>query len=191
MRNLTAKAEQLFNHGTIKVTELIRLEFTTGTYGFWGGNSQFDYNGLTYYPGGIIEISAIKGQWGMTSQPLTLTLAARADDGLTPDVLATIQDEGWHQRPVIISEAIYDPETYELLLVETTYRGRIDTLNFQDGAECKLIANCESLAIDNNREGYRMRSNNDQHLINAGDNFFSFVETEARTVVQWGQNRKA
>ena len=191
MRNLTQRAEQLFNQGTIKVAELVRLEFSTGTYGFCSASSEIEYGGLTYVPGGIIDISAINGQWSMNSQGLTLTLAARADDGLTPDVLATVQDEGWHQRPVIIKEAIYDPETYELLLVETIYRGRIDTLNFQDGSDCKLVANCESLAMDNNREGYRMRSNNDQHLINAGDNFFSFAETEARTVVQWGQNRKA
>ena len=191
MRSLTPRAEELFNIGTIKLSQMVRLEFSTGTYGFCAADTELEYDGLTYVPGGIIDISAINGQWGMTAQGLTLTLAARSDDGLTPDLLATIQDEGWHQRPVIIKEAIYDPNTYDLLFVDTIYRGRIDTLNFQDGPDCKLVANCESLAIDNNREGYRMRSNNDQHLINAGDNFFSFAETEARTVVQWGQNRKA
>lgn len=191
MRYLTQKTEQLLNNGKIKLTELIRMEFSTGTYGFWAGNTDLEYNGLTYVPGGIIEVSAINGQWGMSSQALTLSLSARSDDGLTPDVLATIQNEGWHQRTIIIFEAFYDPETYDLLFVDTIYRGRMDTLSFQDGAECKLVANCESLAMDNNREGYRMRSNNDQHLINSGDNFFSFVETETRTVVQWGQNRKA
>lgn len=191
MRSLTPRAEELFNIGTIKLSQMVRLEFSTGTYGFCATDTELVYDGLTYVPGGIIDISAINGQWGMTAQGLTLTLAARSQDGLTPELLATIQDEGWHQRPVIIKEAIYDPITYELLYVDTIYRGRIDTLNFQNGSDSKIVANCESLAIDNNREGYRMRSNNDQHLINVGDNFFSFAETEARTVVQWGQNRKA
>lgn len=191
MRPPSQEAEILLEGGNIAVAELVRFEFTTGTYGFWSGGSDFEYNGLTYVPGGIISISAIDGQWGMAAQGLTMKLAARPEDGLTPEVLATILEEGWHQRPVIVSEALFSPETGALLDVETIYRGSLDTLDFQDGPETVLIAYCESRALDNNREGYRMRSLNDQYMINPGDNFYSFTESAAKTVVPWGQNRQA
>ena len=191
MISLPQNVERLLSIGTIKTAELIRFDFTTGTYGVWSGNDDLEYDGLTYVPGGIIQIPDINGQWGMSAQSLTLILPAYADDGLTPEVLATILNEGWHLSPVTIYEAIFDPETYELLFVEAIYRGRLNTLNFEDGPQSQLTADCESLAIDNNREGYRMRSNADQHLISPNDNFFSFAETESRSVIQWGQNRKA
>ncbi|EJF91688.1 DUF2163 domain-containing protein [Bartonella tamiae] len=191
MRSLSQRTIDLLNQGRMKGAELLRFDFASGTYGFWTGKSEFEYNGLNYLPGGILSISSIPGQWGYNAQGLTIELASSPNDGLTPEVLATMDNEIWHQRPVTIYEAFFDPDSYELLFVEPLYRGLLDTLEFQDGSETKLIATCESRALDNSREGYRMRSMNDQHLINSGDNFYSFAESTGKTVVPWGQNRQA
>jgi len=189
MRTLSPDVLALLDNGTIKVAELMRFDLGGGSYGFWTGDVDFDYNGLTYVPGGIISVSAIPGQWGMAAQGLTIELAARIDDGLTPIVLVTMLYQIWHQRPVTISEAFFHPETHALLFVEPLYRGFIDTLEYIEGQDYKLVAKCESRALDNARENYRMRSMNDQHLIDSTDNFYSHAETAGKVNIPWGKNQ--
>jgi len=189
MRTLSPDVLTLLDKGTIKVAELMRFDLGSGSYGFWTGNADFEHNGLTYVPGGIISVSAIPGQWGMAAQGLTIELAARPDDGLTPAVLATMDKEVWHQRTVTISEAFFHPETYALLLVEPLYRGFLDTLEYIDGQETKLVAKCESRALDNARENYRMRSLADQHLIDSSDHFYSHAESAGKVNIPWGRNQ--
>jgi len=189
MRTLTPQLLELLDKGTLKIAQLMRFDFATGTYGFWTGRADFDYNGLTYVPGGIISVSAIQGQLSMAAQGLKIELPASPDDGLTPDVLATMEQEVWHQRPVTIYEAFFHPVTHMLLFVEPLYRGFIDTLEYINGQDAKMIISCESRALDNAREGYRMRSLNDQHLIDGQDNFYSFAESAGKVTIPWGQNK--
>jgi len=127
----------------------------------------------------------------MAAQGLTIELAASPNDGLTPEVLATMEQEVWHQRPVTISCMFFHPETSALLFVEPLYRGFIDTIEYTQGPDAKLVAQCESRALDNSRENYRMRSTNDQHLIDAQDDFYSFAESAGKVVIPWGQDPNA
>jgi len=191
MRSLSPQVLDLLDAGTLKLAEMLRFDLGTGQYGFWTGRDDLIHGGLTYRPGGIIKVSSIEGQLGMMAQGLTIELAASPNDGLTPDVLATMEQEVWHQRPVTISEIFFHPETSALLFVEPLYRGFIDTIEYTQGDDAKLIAQCESRALDNSRENYRMRSLNDQHLIDGTDDFYSFVENAGKEVIPWGQDPNA
>jgi len=191
MRTLSPAVLDLLDKGTLKLAEMMRFDLGTGQYGFWTGREDYIYGSITYRPGGILSVSSIEGQLGMMAQGLTIELAASPDDGLTPDVLASMEQEVWHQRPVTISSMFFHPETYALLFIEPLYRGFIDTLEYEDGAEPKLVAQCESRALDNARENYRLRSLNDQHLIEQQDNFYSFAESAGKVVIPWGQDPNA
>jgi len=191
MRNLTPQTLDLLDKGTLKLAEMLRFDLGSGTYGFWSGRENLTYGGLTYVPGGIITVASIEGQMGMAAQGLTIELASAPNDGLTPAVLATMEQEIWHQRPVTISQIFFHPESHALLFVEPLYRGFIDTIEYTQGEDAKLTAYCESRALDNSRENYRMRSMNDQHLIDANDDFYSFVESAGKEVIPWGQDPNA
>lgn len=187
MRPTTPEVDKLFDEGRMIIRGMIRFDFGTGTYGFWDGNYTFPYNGLDYVPGGIISISEIPGAWGMEAQGIDLTLASSPDDGLTPDVLATIENETYHQRPVTLFDAYFHPDTRQLLYVDAQYRGFVDTITHTMGPDAKMTVRCESRALDNSREGYRMCSTADQNLISEGDMIFQYAEVAGRQEVPWGR----
>ncbi|SKA30988.1 DUF2163 domain-containing protein [Consotaella salsifontis] len=189
MRSLPEAVLAKLDAGLIVTRGLMRFDFGGGTYAFWTGTQPLTYEGLTYLPGSIIEVEAVHGSWGMDAEGMKITLAAAPDDGLTPDVLATIEQEDYHQRPVTISDLYIDPDTRQILFREPVYRGYVDVIEHDDGPEPKLIASCESRALDNQREGYRMRSTADQALIHDGDLFFQHAEVAGKQELWWGRKK--
>jgi hypothetical protein len=175
--------------GLMAIRGLARFDFGTGTYGFWTGASAEVINGLNYIPGGPIEFDAIPGSVGMDAQGMEISLAEAPADGLTPAVLSTIEAEDYHQRPVTLSDVYIDPETREVILIEPVYRGYVDTVEHVDGPEAKMVAKCESRALDNSRSGYRMRSSADQQLISAGDRGFEHAEVAGKVEIYWGRDK--
>lgn len=189
MRSLNAETLALLDSGRANIRGMLVFLFGSGTYAFWTGTAPFVFGGLTYLPGGIIDVAAIPGSWGMNAQGLRISLSSAKDDRLTPAILATIEAEDYHQRPVTVSDAYFHPETGALLFIEPVYRGFVDTIVHEDGPNGRLVVNCESRALDNNREGYRIRSSADQVLISAGDRFFEHAEVAGKTEVFWGRER--
>ena len=189
MRTLSPEVLDTLDKGRAVIRSLLRFDFGK-TYGFWTGSSEWTYNGVTYVPGGIITIAAIPGQMGFESQGLELELAQAVDKGLTPDVLSTIETEIYHQKPVTISDAHFDPDTNALLFVEPMYRGYVDTIEHEKGPDGRLTMRCESRAVDNVKANYRVRSNADQQQISANDNFFQYVESAQKEDVFWGATKK-
>ena len=185
MITLSPEVLGLIDHGQASIRGMIRFDFSQ-TYGFWTGTSDLVYNGVTYVPGGIINVSALPAQMGFESQGLELSLACAPSNGLTPEILASIETEIYHQKPVTISDAFFHPDTHALLFVEPLYRGYVDTVEHEMGSNGHLTMRCESRAVDNGKTGYRVRSNADQQLIKPDDNFFQYVESAQKEEVYWG-----
>lgn len=179
----------LLDSGRIAIRGLIRFDFGTGTYGFIKSNQQFEFNGLVYKPGGAINVSDLTGATGMAAQNFTVTLASSPDDGLTPEVLQTIENEDYRDRPVTIYDAYFHPDTGALLFVQAMARGYVDTIDHIDTQQAgyTIIANCESRAIDYTRMNGRKRSNADQQRRSAGDGFFLQASLRGSEIVLWGQ----
>ena len=175
MITLSPEVLGLIDHGQAAIRGMIRFDFSQ-TYGFWTGTSDLVYNGVTYVPGGIINVSALPAQMGFESQGLELSLACAPSNGLTPEILASIETEIYHQKP----------DTHALLFVEPLYRGYVDTVEHEMGSNGHLTMRCESRAVDNGKTGYRVRSNADQQLIRNDDNFFQYVESAQKEEVYWG-----
>src|ERR1700750_2769324 len=123
MISLPSSVLTLLDQGRISVRGLIRFDFGTGTYGFVKSMQPITYNGLTYKPGGVIAVTDFSQQTGLSAQSFQVTLAASPDDGLTPEVLQTIENEDYRDRPVTVYDAFFDPDTNALLFVQTMMRG--------------------------------------------------------------------
>lgn len=180
----------LMDAGLTNVRGLLRFEFGTGTYGFIKSVQPFDYNGLIYQSGGLINVSDLSGMVGLGAQQFTITLAASPKDGLTPAVLRTIEAEDYRDRPVIISDVHFHPDTNALLLVQTMRGGYVDTikhLKTRSGGYT-IQAACETRAIDYTRMNGRKRSDADQQRRSPGDRYFQHASTRGREKVYWGQN---
>lgn len=191
MITLPSDVLALLDAGRIAVRGLIRFNFGTGTYGFIRARQSLAYGGLTYVPGGLIAVSDLPGVVGSTAQQFTVTLAASPDDGLTPEVLRTIEAEDYRDRPVTIYDAYFHPDTGALLHVQAMKRGEVDTIDHIEDPETgyTLIANCESRALDYTRTNGRRRTVADQARRSAGDLFFEHSSMRGREDVYWGRNR--
>lgn len=181
----------LLEQGRMDIRGLIKFEFGTGTYGFITANSPFEWNGLTYLPGGILEVSDLPGQVGMSAQQFSITLAASPDDGLTPAVLQTIEAEDYRDRPVTLYDAYFHPDTGAFIAARALKRGYLDGIDHEDDENgYRLVASCETRALDYTRTNGRVRSVADQQRRAPGDRFFEHAAKRGRTVLWWGRVKK-
>lgn len=95
MINLPNNVLDMLDRGEIGIIGLLLLQLGSGSYGFAKSQEPVLYNGVTYQPGGIIEVSELSASTGLFAQEFTLTLSASPDDGLTPAVLQTIEAEDY------------------------------------------------------------------------------------------------
>lgn len=169
--------------GRFAVRGLVKFEFGTGTYGFWNGTGTLEWNGLSYRPNALIAIKDPPVRMGMEAVPLTIELPASADFGVTPDMLAQIENEAYKNRPVTIYDAHFEPDTRNLMHVEPLYAGYIDYIeHVRRRGTVKLVGHIETTALDNHRDGYRSASNADQQLVSEGDRFFEHAaKTQTET----------
>ena len=189
MRQYSADVLDKLEAGKLEIRQMIRFEFGTGTYGFWTGSRAWTFEGVEYLPGGILEISPIDGSVGLAAEGFTVRLGVSDEDGITPDILATIEQEDYHQRIVRLFDLYIDPETQTLAMVEPVRRGRVDTIDHTGGDDPGLTINCESRNLDNSREGYRSRSHADQQLISPGDLGLKNAEAAGTEEIFWGRKK--
>lgn len=191
MINLPSDVLDLLDEGRADVRGMILFVLGTGTYGFIRSLQPMIYSGVTYQPGGLIEVSDIPGALDRSAQAFTVTLAASPDDGLTPEVLQTIEAEDYRDRPVTVYDAFFHPDTGALLHVQALKRGYVDTIDHIDDPEngYTLVANCESRALDYTRTNSRRRTAVDQARRSAGDQFFEHAAMRGREEIFWGRER--
>lgn len=176
------RLEQLLDEGRIAIRGMVKFEFGTGTYGLWTGNYELAWGGVTFKPNQLMSVEERSLGTGLEAGSFKIEHPAASDFGVTPDILAGIEQEDYKGRPVTIYEAYFDPDTRELLHVEPLDYGYCDTIDHvtEDG-QMKLVGNVLSGAIDNHRDGYRSASHEDQQLVAPGDMGFehaSRVKTE-------------
>jgi len=187
---LPSSVINLLDDGRITIVGLIRFDFGTGTYGFAKSATGLTWSGLTYQPGGMIQVSDFVSGTGTSAQQFTIELAASPDDGLTPEVLQQIELEDYRDRPVTIYDAYLHPDTGVLLHVEALRRGYIDQLRHEESDEgYKLVAECETRALDYSRSNYRKRNAADQARRAPGDKFYSNAATRGREEIWWGRTK--
>lgn len=193
MIELDADVLDLLDQGLMNVRQLIRFEFGTGTYGFINAVQPLVYSGLTYVPGGLIQVSDFIETTSLTAQGFSITLAESPDDGLTPEVLQTIEAEDYRDRPVKLYDAQFHPHTGALIAVQILKRGYVDKIDHVISKDTgyTLLVNCETRALDYTRTNGRKRTDLDQKRRNPTDGFYQFASTRGREIVYWGKEKVA
>lgn len=189
MLSLPQAAQEALAKDRIVYAQGVQFDFSSGTYAFWSGSGPLTWSGLTFQSSGsLLEISDIPASGDLSSQPVTVRIRAVPEQGLTPDLLASIENEIYHQRPVTIYIFIFDPDTRALVNVYRHYAGFLDKLDHvEDEGSSYLVANLESRSRGNTKTGYRMRSTTDQKSILSGDEFFQNAASVGVFKRPWGR----
>ncbi|WP_105437508.1 DUF2163 domain-containing protein [Neorhizobium sp. T25_13] len=187
---MSNEVKALYDSGAIITRQMLRFQFGSGIFGFISRSSPLTYAGVEYKPFGLIEVSDIGGGTGTSADGgFTLTLAESPDDGLTPDVLTQIESEDYRDRPVIVMDAHFHPDSGALLQVEVVARGYLDVVEHQTDPERGyiLVARCEGRQLDYSRKNGRYRTMTDQQRRSSTDKFFQHAASRGRVDIFWGR----
>lgn len=180
--------------GRVVERGMILFDLGSGLYGFWSGVGPFAYAGVNYVgAGSLIAVDGIKQTSDLAAVQVLARLTAIADSALTPDVLATIENEVYHQRPATIMTAYFDAESYSLLSVEVEYRGFIDRIVHGEGGDGAAVLefHLESRFRDHQRRNFRVRSDSDQRRIAENDDGLRHVTIVSTERVLFGRSEQA
>lgn len=193
MLSLSSEAQSALDAGRFVMRTGIVFYLGGGTHAFWDGVGPYTYGGVTFEASGsLLEIGDIPAVGTLASEKVEVTLRAIANTELSPDVLATIEDEQYHQRPVTIWQFIFDADTGSLATAIRHYSGYIDQIEHKDeDGEYSLVASLESRSRDHQKTGYRMRSTSDQDQISSGDLFYQHVSTTSTVTRKWGTTKSS
>lgn len=183
-----ATAAQLATGRTAE-RDMVLFDFPSGLWGFWSGEGPLAFQGVTYVgAGSLLSLADLRQSAELAAIKVSLQLRAIPNTDLTPDVLATIEQEQYHQRPVTLMTAFLDPDSGALLSVEVWMRGLVDRMvhtDEDDGAslECQV----ETRTRDITKSGYRKRSDGDQRLLDPTDDGLVHVATVHDETVYFGR----
>lgn len=183
MRDITGTDLENVAAGNWVKNWFIRFDFDGDLYGIHAGTfGTINFEGLDYAgAGSLLEIEQIDQSVDLSASPIVVRLRAQPDDeGLTPDVLATIDTQPWKNAPVTLTRVYFDPATGAVVKATQWFGGFVDTIEHDEnvGGEYALVGTFEPRSLDHSRRGHRMSGDADQRLIDADDAFF---EHSART----------
>jgi hypothetical protein len=192
MLDIDAATQASLDSGRIYDRALLLFMLPSGNYGFWSGTGPYTYNANTYVGAGRLLTATLSTEEVSdgTARELSIELSSIPNSGLTPDVLATIEQQSYKGRPVRLYQAFFDADTRQLLSVITRFAGSIDEIphEYVVGGKYTLTANCVSRAIDHQKTGHQLRSTDSQKLIDATDDgSFDRAATAGTEFINWGQ----
>ncbi|WP_375458891.1 DUF2163 domain-containing protein [uncultured Enterovirga sp.] len=187
---LAGPTQTALDAGRIVDRAMILFDLGSGQYGFWSGLGPFTFEEITYVgAGSLIALDGVRQTSDLSAVQVKATLTSIPDTALTPDILATIEAEQYHQRPCTIMTAYFDPDTAALLSVEVEFRGMIDRIVHTEAVDRAAVLEChlESRFRDHTKTGYRMRSDGDQRRINPLDDGLAHVATVHSEQILFGR----
>lgn len=176
--------------GAYAHTLLLLFDLPEGLFGFWNGYGTLTVNGISYVgAGSLIEVSQVQMGTDLSASPITVRLRAVPETALSPDVLASIDNYAYKNRPAHLSLAYFDRVNGTVVTAIQWWQGFIDLIDHDEtvGGEYTLTAHLEPMSLDHSRTGYRMRSDADQKLIDPNDRFFEHAGITAQQRIPYGR----
>ncbi len=192
MKTVSSGLQGLLDGRRFPVRELLRMTISGVVRGFWTGEGPYTYNGDVYQAGGsIIRIAPISARRAGYASDIQVFMSSIANTNLTPDVLSGIFGETYRNQPIQIMRGSFDPATWNLTDVRTRWKGKIDRVTMREAPndQAVLIFHCVSREMDAKKTGYRIRSDEDQRLIDPDDRFFQYAGVVDKQPVFWGKQR--
>ena len=190
MRNIGTETLEAISRGDYANTWLVAFDLLEGIFGFWAGHGTLNFTGLDYVgAGSLITIEQLDMGVELAASAVTVSLRAVPESALSPDVLATIDNYGYKNRPVYLHLAYFNPQTGAIIAAYLWWQGYIDIIDHEEqvGGEYRLVARLEPRSLDHSRIGYRMRSDLDQRLIDPTDRFFEHAAVVGLESLPYGR----
>lgn len=190
MKTLTGGQQSALEASGIVMRSMMLFDFLEGYFGFWSGVGRFTWNTFTFVgAGSLISVEADEESIDLESNGVTARLRAQPEEGLTPDVLATIEDYQYRNRPVTFYRALFNITTGALIddpIVER--RCIVDRFTHEESADGDyvLVGHFVSKAIDYTRRGPMVRSSAHQNLVSAGDLFLDYTGYAGTAQIYFG-----
>ena len=187
-RDITTAFKNAIEGSVVKPIIGIELEFSDGTLRFWNG-----YGNLTMTAGGsskvfagagdMLGVSEIEESSTLSMSGVTLTLA-----GIKSSIIATALGANYTNRKGAIYLGLFDTSNNVIADVYTLFKGNMDVMNIQEGADtCLITLKLESRLITFEKASNRMYTNEDQKIDFSGDVGFEFIPDLQDKEITWGK----
>lgn len=155
------------------------------TYRLWSGYGTIQIDAENYKGiGARALITRGESRIGGAADSLTITLS-----GLDPDVAQSIENEDYHQKPIIIRRVIFAPDRRTILGSAVFKRARVDIVQVREkvGGEAAIDFAIEGPRADMNRSGGRIAADADQRVLGGqNDASMKHVSVAGVKTLNWG-----
>ena len=187
-RDITTAFKNSIEGSLVKPIIGIELEFSDGTLRFWNG-----YGNLTMTAGGssktfngagdMLGVSEVEESSTLSMSGVTLTLA-----GIKSSILSTALGANYTNRKGAIYLGLFDTSNNVIADVYTLFKGNMDVMNIQEGADtCLITLKLESRLITFEKASNRMYTNEDQKIDFSSDIGFEFIPDLQDKEITWGK----
>ena len=187
-RDITTAFKNSIEGSLVKPIIGIELEFSDGTLRFWNG-----YGNLTMTAGGssktfngagdMLGVSEVEESSTLSMSGVTLTLA-----GIKSSILSTALGANYTNRKGAIYLGLFDTSNNVIADVYTLFKGNMDVMNIQEGADtCLITLKLESRLITFEKASNRMYTNEDQKIDFSSDVGFEFIPDLQDKEITWGK----
>lgn len=193
-REIDATTLGTIQSGGYPRTNLLLFDLAGVLYGFWSGAGTLNVSGVDYVgSGSLIQVEALSAGVELSASPLQVTLRSVPETALSPDVLATIDDEAYKNAPAYLSRAYFNRDTGMPVNVFRLWRGYVDIVRHEwtVGGDYILTGMLEPRSLDHSRRGVRTRSDADQKLLDPTDRFFEHAATVVTEKLPYGRKGDA
>lgn len=180
MKNYSPATLDAIARGEIIVSGAIAIYCDPPVFLF-GGYGTIEIDGDTYLGIGDRTLAQqSNGAIGGSEQNLSIGMS-----GIDPAALALLEASEVQNAPAKLYRLVADSSGTKVLDARIFKRGRVDQLPIQDtiGGTATITAQLETAARGLGRQGYRMRSDADQRLIDPEDGFFKHVSYAATKTI--------
>lgn len=187
-RDITTAFKNAIEGSVVKPIVGVELEFSDGTLRFWNG-----YGNLTMTAGGsskvfagagdMLGVSEIEESSTLSMSGVTLTLA-----GIKSSIIATALGANYTNRKGAIYLGLFDTSNNVIADVYTIFKGNMDVMNIQEGADtCLITLKLESRLITFEKASNRMYTLEDQKVDFPNDIGFEFIPDLQDKEITWGK----
>ena len=187
-RDITSAFNTAITNQVVKPIMALELDFSDGILRLWNG-----YGNLTMTAGGssqtftgqgdMLGVTEVEETSTLSMSGVTLTLA-----GIKSSLISTALGANYTNRNGSIYLGLFDASNNVIADVYTLFKGKMDVLNIQEGAETAVITlKLESRLITFEKPANRLYTLEDQQVDFPNDLGFEFIPDLQDKEITWGK----